>query len=309
MLEGIKLACNSTGAKLATHAPVIFMGVGIVAIVGGTIAACKSTLKAKPIVEEAEHNLDLVEKREEIGKTLDEDENEIEYTKEDARNDKIRVFVQTGIKLAKCYLPAGIILIGGILCMVGGYKTLYKRLGAATAAYGVVDDQFRRYRKRVADRYGEDTEKEIRYGIEEKIYDEVVGEKKDGTLKTKTVKKKVIVDPYNSISKYARFFDASCIGYEKDPAFNLAYLKNKQAWCNDRLQINGHLFLNDVYKELGLPETKEGQVVGWVVGNGDNYVDFGIYNTAIEKNVDFVNGYEDVCLLDFNVDGIIWDKL
>ena len=309
ILDSIKLACNGTGAKLAAHAPAIFIGIGIASMVGATISACKGTIKAKPLVEEAEHEMALINEDAKAGKTLDSERHAIEYTSKEARDDKIKVVTQTAIKLAKCYGPAIIMTVGGILCIVGGHKLVCKKLGSAIAAYAVVDDRLKQYRNTIRDRYGEETEKELYYGIEEREYEEVVGEKKDGTPKVKKVKKKILVDPYNGVSKYARFFDASCKGFEKDPQFNLAYLKNKQSWCNDRLHLNGHLFLNDVYKELGLPETKEGQVVGWIVGNGDNYVDFGIYNTAIEKNVDFVNGYEDVCLLDFNVDGIIWDKL
>ena len=38
---------------------------------------------------------------------------------------------------------------------------------------------------------------------------------------------------------------------------------------------------------------------------GDNYVDFGIYDIYREKARDFVNGRERVILLDFNVDGDI----
>ena len=64
---------------------------------------------------------------------------------------------------------------------------------------------------------------------------------------------------------------------------------------------------------LDIPETKAGQIVGWFYDadhpTGDNYVDFGIYNTNREKCRDFVNGYESVILLDFNVDGNILEYI
>ena len=60
---------------------------------------------------------------------------------------------------------------------------------------------------------------------------------------------------------------------------------------------------------LGIPRTKAGQIVGWIynkdVPNGDNYVDFGIFNAYSEQARDFVNGYERTILLDFKVDGNI----
>ena len=64
---------------------------------------------------------------------------------------------------------------------------------------------------------------------------------------------------------------------------------------------------------LGIERTKAGQIVGWVYDEdnplGDNYVDFGIYDINREKSRDFVNGYERVILLDFNVDGNILDRI
>ena len=64
---------------------------------------------------------------------------------------------------------------------------------------------------------------------------------------------------------------------------------------------------------LGIPRTRAGQIVGWVYDEdnplGDNYVDFGIYDINREKTIDFVNGYERVILLDFNVDGNILDRI
>ena len=91
------------------------------------------------------------------------------------------------------------------------------------------------------------------------------------------------------------------------------FLRRQQDAANEILQARKHLFLNEVYDMLGIPRTKAGQIVGWVYNeknpNGDNYVDFGIYNTNREPNRNFVNGYEPTILLDFNVDGPIYDLI
>jgi hypothetical protein len=63
---------------------------------------------------------------------------------------------------------------------------------------------------------------------------------------------------------------------------------------------------------LGVPRSKAGSVVGWIItGNvTDAYVDFGVWNNDADHNVrDFVNGREGSILLDFNVDGVIYDKI
>ena len=91
--------------------------------------------------------------------------------------------------------------------------------------------------------------------------------------------------------------------------YNLMFLKKAESFANDKLRINGYLFLNEVYEMLGIPKTKAGQVVGWVYDEnnpvGDNYVDFGLYKDNLSYS-DFVNGYDPAILLDFNVDGNIW---
>ena len=91
------------------------------------------------------------------------------------------------------------------------------------------------------------------------------------------------------------------------------FLKCQQRYANDLLQIRGWVTLNDVYDMLGFPRSQAGQVVGWVYDKdnpqGDNYIDFGIYDLHKEGCRDFVNGIERSIWLDFNVDGYIFDKI
>ena len=64
---------------------------------------------------------------------------------------------------------------------------------------------------------------------------------------------------------------------------------------------------------LGIDKTKAGKLlVGFMIlknTKGDNFVDFGIYNMSNDRVRAFVNGYEPTILLDFNVDGNIWDLM
>lgn len=120
-------------------------------------------------------------------------------------------------------------------------------------------------------------------------------------------------DSIRTYSQYARFFDESSPAWTKDANYNLVYLLQQQQYANDKLKAKGYLFLNEVYDMLGIPKTKEGQVVGWVYDKenpiGDNFVDFGIYNLHNDASRAFVNGYERNVLLDFNVDGMIIDRI
>lgn len=64
---------------------------------------------------------------------------------------------------------------------------------------------------------------------------------------------------------------------------------------------------------LGFPETPYGALAGWLKDEGDGVVDFGIFNIDDpkygQKRADFINGFERSVILDFNVCGIIYDKI
>lgn len=104
----------------------------------------------------------------------------------------------------------------------------------------------------------------------------------------------------NCLSKYARYFAPDYPNWTDDRDHDMLYLKTQQTYANNLLRSRGHLFLNEIYDMLGFPRTKDGCVVGWVLGS---YVDFGLDN---ERNKDPEQRYQ---TLDFNVDGYILDRI
>lgn len=305
LMTTVSSSFNKMGFKLKKHSPEILVVAGVVGTVASAVMACKATTKVSDILEKTKEDVDSIHDC-----AANEDLAE-EYTPEDAKKDLALVYVQTGIKLAKLYTPAvalGALSLGSILA---SNNILRQRNVALAAAYATVDKGFKEYRNRVVERFGEEVERELRHNTKTKKIDKIVI---DENGKEKKVKETVQVasDP-NTYSDYARFFDEGCIGWEKDSEYNLMFLRAQQQYANDKLMANGHLFLNEVYDMLGIPRTKAGQVVGWVYNTenpvGDNYVDFGIYDMHREVVRNFVNGYERTILLDFNVDGNIWDLM
>lgn len=296
---------NNAGLQIKKHSPEILMVAGIAGTVASTVLACKATTKVSKILEEKNNTV------EQIHECVERDD--IEYTVEDSKKDLTIVYTQTGVKLAKLYAPAIVLGAVSIASIVAGHTILKKRTVALAAAYAVVDKGFKDYRKNVVSRFGQEIDKELRYNIKAK---EIEVETTDEKGK-KTVKKEIVnVLPEGEsadYSEYARFFDAGSTNFEKDPEYNLMFLRRQQDYANELLRSRGHLFLNEVYDMLDIPRTKAGQVVGWIYDeknpNGDNYVDFGIYNTNSEAARRFVNGLEYNILLDFNVDGVIYDLI
>ena len=305
---------NKLKFKTMKNSPQILIYAGAVGGIGAGFMACRATLKLTAILDKKNETVDKI--HESV-----EDET-LEYTKEDSKKDLLIVYSSTALDIAKIYAPA--IILGGIsiTAMIQSHNILNRRNAALAAAISTVTESFKKYRKEVVDRYGERADYEIKNGIRsEKI--EVEETYENG----KTKKKKVTVDVMDDQpSAYARFFDESCAGWDKDPEYNLMFLKAQQQYANDKLQAKGYLFLNEVYNMLGILESKEGQIVGWRYDTenptGDNYIDFGIHDVMIngyrnedtndtisEERRDFVNGYRSSTLLDFNVDGNVWDLM
>lgn len=299
-------AFSKVNIKVQKHSPEILVGLGIVGAVASAVLACKATTKASDILEESKekvHQIHQVASNESIDDDM--------YSEEDKNRDLALVYVQTGVEFVKLYGPAIALGAVSIASILMSHNILRKRNVALAAAYTAIDHSFKDYRKRVIDKFGKEIDRELKYNIKAKKIEETVVDE-DG--KEKKVKNAVsVIEGIEGYSDYARFFDDGCRNWEKDPEYNLMFLRAQQQYANDLLVSRGHLFLNEVYDMLDIPRTKAGQVVGWVYNPenpvGDNYVDFGIYDIRRQENRDFVNGYERSILLDFNVDGNIWDLI
>lgn len=293
--------------QLKKRSPEILVAAGVVGMIASAVTACKATTKLEGILEEHKEQVDRIHWAE----TDEEIQESGAYTAEDVRNDLVIVYTQTAVKLIKLYAPSVILGALSVTSILASYNILHKRNVALGAAYTALDHSFREYRNRAVERYGEQADKEMKYGIRKQKVEELVTDPETG--EQKKVEKTVEVTDMDGYSQYARFFDEGSREWTKDPEANLNFLRVNQQYANDLLVSRGYLFLNEVYRLLDIPETKAGQIVGWIYDpecpNGDNWVDFGIYNINRAKNRDFVNGYERCILLDFNVDGPIIDKM
>lgn len=309
-------AFNNISFKMKKHSPEILMVAGVAGVVVSAVMACKATLKVDAVMDETKEKMDKIHKAEEDGIT----ESGEDYSREDAKKDTVIVYAQTGLKLAKTYAPAVAIGALSITSILASNNILRKRNVALAAAYATVDKSFKEYRNRVIEKFGQEIDRELKYNIKaEKVTATEVDEE---TGKEKKVKKNAFVVNPSDVSGYARFFEKYTVDedgnsilnphWEPNNEYNIMFIKAQENYANDLLKAKKRLFLNDVYEMLGLPRTKAGQVVGWVYDKdnpvGDNYVDFGLYTDNLSYS-DFANGLDPAILLDFNVDGNIWEMM
>jgi len=277
------------------HSPTILFVGGIVGVVATTVMASRATLKLEDTL--ADHASKL-----QIAKDLRASDNP-DYSEADYRQDMTILYSRAVVDVTKLYAPAVLVGAASIIALTGSHKILTSRNAALTAAYAALDKGFKEYRKRVIDTFGPDADDQLRYQVEERT---AIKETPEGKKEVKVLR----AGPDN-ISIYARFFDELCSSWSHTPEFNHLFLRCQQNYCNDLLRSRGHLFLNEVYDLLGIERSRAGAVVGWVISkdSGDNYVDFGIFDGNNPRARDFVNGREGSILLDFNVDGVIYDKI
>lgn len=290
----MKLVPNSVSRRLARqilaskrNSPHIFFAAGVAGVVASGVLACRSTLKLEETVDEINDEIEKA-KQSVIDRNLEPGAHERAHS-----NAIILAYSKGGVKIGRLYAPS--IVLGGlsIASLTGAHVQLARRNAALASTLALVTKAWDDYRVRVQDEIGEERELDLYRGIREETH------KIDG--KNEKIK---VQSGTGGYSPYAKEFDASSFYWRNNAESNLFFLKCQQNWANDRLNAYGYVFLNDVYESLGLEKTTAGQIVGWVRnGDGDGYVDFGLYET---HTLAFLSGHEPSLILDFNVDGPVY---
>lgn len=293
-------SASMTKLHVTQNSPKILFVAGVAGVVGSTVLACRATLKLEGILTEAEKL--RMDAGVAVGKELDNGEI---YTEEDRANDTKVLGIQTGVKIAKAYAPAVTLGVLSIAALAGSHHILSKRNAALTTAYATLERAYNTYRARVIAEYGEEKDREFRFGKSETQ----MVEGPDGPVEVQVASE--------GVHLYERWFGpGTSKNWTPMRQQNIFFLKTAQNHCNDRLTAENFLLLNDVYEYLGFPRTREGAVVGWVREgmtddpNSDGFVDFGIFNLADAGRLhDFALGADEAIRLDFNVDGLVYDKI
>ena len=281
------------------HSPEILMVAGVIGTVAGAVMACKETLELEDVLDECKQEKMELEEQYAMCE---------EYSEDALKKDQVKLTIKQVAKIVKLYAPSVIMEATSIGVIFASNDIMRKRNASMAAAYATLNSMYKRYRQNVIESYGEEVDKDMRFGVKHEKVTEI---DEDGN-KVKIDAR--IVDLDNTalaISDYSRFFQSGCRGFDASSGrYNLLYLKGIQAMFNNKLIADGYVMLNDVYRELGFDTIPEGWSIGWVYDEtnpiGDNYIDFGLYE-ARNKNQRAVNDWEPVILMDFNVDGNLYE--
>lgn len=288
---GITRTFARTTLKAKRNSPHIFFAVGVAGVITATVLACKATLKLEKDIDEIKTNFEEVK-----GMREDSKKDLVKYSDHDYHKDMLYLYGKSIKKITVLYAPAAAVGTFSIAALTGSHVQLARRNAALTGAFAAISKAYDEYRTRVREEIGEERELEIYRGIRTKEV-EIDGQKE-------LVKYE---DP-GGWSPYAREFMEGNPRFKNSQELNRLIILTAQNYANHKLHADGHYFLNDAYDSLGFDRTTAGAIVGWVLnGEGDGFIDFGIHDP-----VNYPTPMFDIrrsFILDFNVDGVIYQKL
>lgn len=297
--NAIMRTVNTGLLQVRKHAPEILLVTSLSSGAAALALTVKQTLTVAPVLEPWNDWMDQYKDGLEKKKYAEEhpEEELPEFPEETAHAITVRTALNTGLALVRHYaLPLAFAGLSAA-SILGMYKVWNARYTAVVAVATGLQETLNKYREEIRTQLGENADKEVMAKITD--------EKRDTVEDPQT--KKQIRKPQRA-SQYARIFDESSMYYKRCAGDNLSFLQRQQSIANNLLAINGSVFLNEVYDMLGFPRTKAGSIVGWIFDPGiENKIDFGFWDLKDEQKRAFINGWEKSVLLDFNVDGIIYD--
>lgn len=270
---------------LKKNAPTILTFGGIAGGIAAAVLGAKAALKSEGLLEDLNKDLDAVrfnarDFNEEVeGKTF--------------------YYVKHGKVIARAYAPAVSLGVVSIASILWGHGLMKSRNAALMASYAAMERSYAAYRERVRQSLEEHPE------LADKIW--AAGIQKTGEQDENGD------DIHESHSDerhpYVHVFDNHSSEWSEDRDYNVRTLKLREQMWNDKLITRGHVFLNEVLEDLGLLHSQEGALVGWLYdGEGDGYIDFNM-NRIKELHDRFLMSLDNAYVLEFNVDGVIYDRI
>lgn len=297
----ITTAFHTGMARISKHAPTILS----VAASAGVVATGYLAWRAGTRFEDCEGR--DWDRRKECIRNADQ------IADEDVRKIEMKNRILFIVDTVHTCAPAAIVGAATITMIYFSNSISKKRLAAVGAAYTALQTAFDGYKKTIVNALGKETfEKITRPQLPNvgKSAEEILSS--DNKSDAADVVDAVIAS-INDLSPYARIItEESSNCWDTSEDYTSENLAAVQLWANRRLERKGHLFLNEVYDQLGLSRTREGAVVGWIKNSevGDGYVSFGDFdsNTYRVPSEDY-SRVDTNFIIDFNVDGMIWDKI
>ena len=205
------------------HSPEILTGLGIAGMITTTVLAVRATPKALELIEDKQEELEL------------------QPTEKLTAAEVVKT-------TWKCYVPATVMGVVSVACLIGANSVNASRNAALATAYNLSATALSDYKEKVVETLGEKKERIIR----EKVADE--------QLKREPLNKSTIIVTGNGSSRF--YDDISKRRFTSDIEKIRRIVNDLNA---DMLDGDDYVSLNAFYYELGLEPIGYGDEAGWNV--------------------------------------------
>ena len=300
--------------KVKFRSPELLIGAGVVGLVGAAVVAVRRGVRWHSAAKaEIVHDLEAIKKA----------EGSPQYTREDKVQDYARVIGKGVWSFTQIYGPSVAAGVASVVSILAGTGVLKGRLAAMTSAAATAQAALERYRSRVREKLGEDADYEFAYEVSAK---KPKNKHEDGTKESLVTYHLVPSSgEWMAASPYSRLWDENAMEWCANREIQFLTLRSLENHFNQELNARGVVFLNDVYKALGLPMSKDAALVGWIkdyekpkiaklaaeLGRvpGDGVISFGVFENESPSARAYLAGDDNRVVLDFNVDGVIYDLI
>ncbi len=287
---------------LIKRAPQIAVVAGVGMFIGATVCACKETIAAKEVIDEAKDLMQQCEESITEDKVfVDKKDGETKpYTYDVYRHDMRTIFIQSVAKLLKIYGPAILLTVGGTTCIFWAFRTLNKALVGANLALQALNTKYDRLYEFAVNEHGEAKIKDIVDGVT------VARTEKVKNPETGKIEEKTIYTVPDNIPSNWIIWGPEDSSWEKEESYRDAYLRKVQSIMTDSLYARDLIWLSEVVEMFGKhdfdDQEEEFRVTGWI-GPKNKHFDPDVMDgkIVIDKRI-----LEDGrWLLTFNTDGVL----
>jgi len=283
MKDSMRRTVKRTKMKVRRGAPLALTIMGILTGIAASVLACK---KARTMDAELEEENQAIADAKEAVDAADSDDE-----KKEAKQALTKARAKKGVKLGKMFgLP---VLLGGLAIgmVTGSYVLMAADLAGTTAALKKVTKTFNEYRANTIDVYGEQADKELRFGkhkesVTVKSADPDTGEIHEQTVKA--MKAENGTHDYDFAIPFCRTYCGTA--FQDNYYYDNLTISGAFDDCTLKLRRDGYIFASDIYEKFNFDQTPDSRVMGRMIGKDEDpntaRIDYTVEETWFSFGVD-----------------------
>lgn len=229
------------------NASTVLTCLGGVGVVATTVLAVKATPKALQLIEEEKQK-----KGEELSKW--------------------EVVKTAGPK----YVPTVLMGVSTLACIFGSNILSKRQQASLISAYALLDESYKKYRRKVIELYGEETHNEI-------VNEIAIEEAKEVGITAESLCTNTCLTSDEACGDPVLFYDEWSHRYFES---TIEQVITAQYHINRNFVLRGYVTLNELYDFLGLEPTDYGNTVGWAVEDELYWIDFNQRKVLIDDELE-----------------------